>query len=162
MVSEIEKVKKILSEIIYIVVGTVDNRGYPWTTPLFYATDDEFNFYWVSPKNSVHSQNLKQNKTISVVCFDSTTPKWTGVGVYMVGEAFELESNDEIEKGIKLIFNKLEENIPTIDDYKNGAEYRVYKAHIHSVWITSETEVDGKIIDGRKEVDIKLLFGEEY
>ena len=154
-----KKAEEVLNNIIYVTLGTSDLDNNPWTTPLFVAFDKELNFYWVSPKDSRHSQNIQVNKNVSFVCFDSTVPKWTGVGIYFTAEAEEISDTAEMKKGIDLVFTRLEEVTPIIENYQGEKAYRVYRATPKQIWITSDKDVNGESIDMREELDIKLLQG---
>jgi nitroimidazol reductase NimA-like FMN-containing flavoprotein (pyridoxamine 5'-phosphate oxidase superfamily) len=42
----------------YMVLGTADEQGAPWATPVWFATADCRVFYWVSDPNARHSRNI--------------------------------------------------------------------------------------------------------
>lgn len=72
-----KKAKQIIKESLYFVLGTVGQDNKPWVTPLFYCFDEELNFYWISPKDSLHSKNIEENGEVSLVIFNSQAPIWT-------------------------------------------------------------------------------------
>ena len=149
----IDKVKKIIKENIYATIGTCGNVNLPWVSPLFISYDNQLNFYWLSPKNSWHSKNLRENNDCSLVMFDSRAPKWTGIGVYMLGTAVELFKKEEIEKGLKLEYERLEEGIPSYEGYIGDNEYRVYKFVPSKIWATDDTEDEkGISVDHRTKL----------
>jgi len=147
--------KKILKSEIYTTVSSAGEDNVPWVTPLYFAVNDNYVFYWVSPKDSWHAKNIKHNSKLSWVCFDSHAPKWTGMGVYFTGKCEELTEEAEIKLGLTLIFNRLEEKVPEAEEYLGNNTYRVYKAVSDRVWITNDKTVDGKTVDGRSEIELK-------
>ncbi len=42
------RAKEIISKIIYINIASVSEDGLPWNTPLYYAFDENYNFFWTS------------------------------------------------------------------------------------------------------------------
>ena len=154
MESELVKTaKKIIEENIYFTLGTSSKNNRPWVTPLFYSFDENLNLYWLSPKSSLHSKNIKGNSETSVVLFDSRAPKWTGLGVYMSGNTFEIEDKDEVEKGLRLENERLEEPIPSYEGFIGDNEYRVYKFVPSKIWITHDIKDEkGNTIDHRAEI----------
>ncbi len=151
--------KNIILKNLYLTLATAGRDNKPWATPLFYCYDDKFNFYWVSPKLSLHSQNIKSNPNVSVVVFDSQSPKYTGIGLYMTGEAFELDNQTEIEKGLKLEFERLEEEIPNFEKYLGENTYRVYKFVIKKLSITNDVKDEkGNTVDHRAEINLQDII----
>lgn len=123
----VKEAVRILQENVYATMSTVGKDGVPRVTPLFLSWDSNFDLYWISPKNSWHSANIRANDRVSFVWFNSQSPKWTGVGVYLLAKAQELEDLEEIQKGIGLEYKKLDEKSPEARDFM-GELYRVYRA----------------------------------
>ena len=57
-------VDKILQENLYMTISVASKDGDPWIANLYYVYDKNYNFYWYSPKNSLHSQRIKENPTV--------------------------------------------------------------------------------------------------
>ena len=74
----------------YMVVGTADERGRPWVSPVYYAHVDYREFLWMSRPETLHSRNLVARPQVSLVIFDSSVPIGTGQGVYMAATAEEV------------------------------------------------------------------------
>ena len=126
---------KILRDIKYMTIATVCADGSPWNSPVAHSPLKDLVFYWGSTENSIHSQNIRRDKRIFVVIYDSTAPEGTGEGVYMKGEAEEL---DEVEGLI-----------------------RMYRFIPKQIWI-NDAEKDAKgnyLKDFRIELDIEKLKG---
>lgn len=90
---------KILKNIKYMTLATVCADGSPWNTPLAPTPSNDLVFRWGSNENSVHSQNIRNERRVFAVIYDSTAPEGTGEGVYMKGVAEEL---DEYEGALKM------------------------------------------------------------
>jgi pyridoxine/pyridoxamine 5'-phosphate oxidase len=54
----------------YMVLATADADGVPWVTPVWFATEDERVFYWISDPNARHSRNIAARPEIAIVIFD--------------------------------------------------------------------------------------------
>lgn len=48
--------RKIVSDNNYLTLGTIGKE--PWVAPLYYATDPNFNFYYISQMDSRHTQHV--------------------------------------------------------------------------------------------------------
>ena len=81
--------KAIIDANLYLVLGTADERGRPWVSPVYYAHVDYREFLWVSRPETLHSNNLVARPQISLVIFDSSVPIGTVPGVYVAAPAEE-------------------------------------------------------------------------
>ena len=75
---------------MYMVLGTADESGQPWVSPVYYASAEYKEYYWVSSPEVRHSRNIAIRPQVSIVIFDSQAPIGTGQGVYMSAIAEEL------------------------------------------------------------------------
>jgi hypothetical protein len=91
--------RSIIESNLYMVLGTADESGQPWVSPVYYASEGYTEFYWVSSPNAKHSRNLAARPNIRIVVFDSQAPIDTGQGVYMAAVAEEL-TGAELDRGI--------------------------------------------------------------
>jgi hypothetical protein len=85
----------------YMVLGTADEGGRPWVSPVYYAPSGYSDLYWVSSPDAQHSRNLAARRELSIVVFDSQAPVGEGQGVYMSAVAEELTGAD-LERGIEI------------------------------------------------------------
>ena len=58
----------------YMTLGTADEHGHPWVTPVWFARADYHEFFWVSSPQARHSRNLAARPQMSIVIFDSQVP----------------------------------------------------------------------------------------
>ena len=152
-IDKVEEAKGVIKNNIYLTLGTVNEDLSGWVTPLFFACDDDYNFFWISPKDSLHSKNNLRNKNSTIVIFDSRAPKWTGKGVWVRVSVEEIMNPADIRIGLKYIFDRLEEPVWSLEKVRGKASYRVYKATPEKFWITSDKKVNGETVDARAEID---------
>jgi nitroimidazol reductase NimA-like FMN-containing flavoprotein (pyridoxamine 5'-phosphate oxidase superfamily) len=93
--------RSIIDANLYMVLGTADQAGYPWVSPVYYAPAAYRELFWVSRPETKHSNNLRARSDVSIVIFDSSAPIGTGQGVYMSAVARELAA-DECVEGIDI------------------------------------------------------------
>ena len=99
--SSLAEFARIVGATQYMVLATSDATGLPWATPVWFASDDRRDFYWVSDPGARHSKNLAVRPQLAVTIFDSTQRPGTGEGAYLsaVGGIVPLE---EIHAGIEI------------------------------------------------------------
>jgi general stress protein 26 len=122
--------RAIIDSNFYMTLGTADENGRPWVSPVYYAHDGYAEFYWVSSPEATHSRNLAARPEVSIVIFDSRTPVGTGQGVYMSAVAEELTDTD-LDKGIAIFSHRSEAHGAgewTLEDVRPPARLRLYRA----------------------------------
>ncbi len=129
--------KAIIDSNMYMVLGTSDESGQPWVSPVYYASSGYKEFYWVSSPEVRHSLNIALHPQISIVVFNSQAPIGTGQGVYMLAVAEQLTGVD-LDQGIE-IYSRTSlghgghEWKP--DNVQAPAIYRLYRATTSEHWI---------------------------
>jgi nitroimidazol reductase NimA-like FMN-containing flavoprotein (pyridoxamine 5'-phosphate oxidase superfamily) len=129
--------KEIIDRSLYMVLGTSDEVGRPWVSPVYFAVSDYSDFYWVSLPDAQHSRNLAGRPEVSIVVFDSGVPIGTGQGVYMAARAEGLEG-EELERGIEVFARRSEEHGGrswSADDVRPPAPHRLYRASVDQHWM---------------------------
>jgi uncharacterized protein YhbP (UPF0306 family) len=129
--------RTIIDSSMYMVLGTSDESGQPWATPVYYASARYTEFYWVSSPEVRHSLNIAVRSRISIVIFNSQVPIGTGQGVYMSAVAEQL-TGDDLDRGIE-IYSRTSlghgghEWKPA--DVLAPAIYRLYRATASEHWV---------------------------
>lgn len=129
--------REIIDTNLYMTIGTALDDGRPWVSPVYYATEDRWHFYWVSSPEAAHSRNLNLLPQVSIVVFDSQARIGTGQGVYMSGFAEEL-AGAELDRGIDIFSRRslahggLEWPLA---DVQPPAPYRLYRATASEHWV---------------------------
>lgn len=152
--NKIEEAKKIIAGIIYITLATVFDDGRPWNSPVYAAFDENYNFFWVSPLDAEHSANIRANRQVAIVIYNSTVPEGTGVGVYISAKAYELIDQKEIEYALKYHYGRKNKSPRPVSAFLGDSPRRVYKAVPEKFWINEVKIVDGHPVDVRSEIDL--------
>jgi hypothetical protein len=87
---------RVLAQNRYCVLGTADQAGTPWATPVFFAPLDPDQVCWVSSPDSRHSRNIAGRSAIAITVFDSGVPVGQAEAAYFDAEA-ALAQPDDIE-----------------------------------------------------------------
>lgn len=114
----------------YMTLGTADESGLPWVSPVWFAPVGYREFLWVSSPGARHSRNLATRPQLAIVIFDSTAPISTGQGVYMSAVAGELHGAD-LQEGIGVFSRRSQTNGGrdwTQGDVLGSARLRLYRA----------------------------------
>jgi hypothetical protein len=122
----------------YMVLGTADEAGVPWVTPLWYAQSDYRRFIWVSSPDRRHSRNLNARPEVSIVIFNSQVAVGSALAVYMSAQAEEL-SGAELERDIAFFDAAGQAQGVTgrwaLEDVVSPAPYRLYRATVSQHWV---------------------------
>ena len=128
---ELEEIaRNIIDSNLYMTIGTADQDGVPWATPVYYASAKYNEFLWVSSPEATHSRNLVTRPDVGIVIFDSRVPIGTGQGVYLSAVAEELTGED-ILRGIEIFSRRsINHGGPrwTREDVVAPARHRLYRA----------------------------------
>lgn len=86
-----------------LALATAGERdGRPQVVPLFFASDDDFNLYWISSPDSRHSANIADWNDVAVTIFAQTW-EWTGIkGVQIEGVATPVTGDDERARALAI------------------------------------------------------------
>jgi hypothetical protein len=134
-------VRAILDANVYMVLGTADADGRPWASPVFYATRNALDFYWVSSPEVTHSRNLAARPQVSIVVFDSTAPAGSGEAVYMAATAEQVADGD-LAAGLEVYPGSAARGgrPMTPAQLMPPAAYRLYRASSTGHWILCPRE----------------------
>jgi nitroimidazol reductase NimA-like FMN-containing flavoprotein (pyridoxamine 5'-phosphate oxidase superfamily) len=126
----VETAKAIVDANLYMVLGTADENGHPWVSPVYYAPVDYREFVWVSRPETLHSHNLASRPEVSIVIFDSSVAIGNGQGVYMAATAEEVTG--EARVAALEVFSRRSLGHGgrewTLADVEPPADFRVYRA----------------------------------
>ena len=135
--------KAIIDANRYMVLGTADERGRPWVSPVYYAHVDYREFLWVSRPETLHSNNLVARPQISLVIFDSSVPIGAAQAVYMSAVAQRVEG-DERETGIDVFSRRSVLHGAgewTLADVEPPAPLRLYRARAVEQFVLGRGDV---------------------
>lgn len=133
--------KGIIGENLYLTLATTDDI--PWAAPLFYCTDDKYNFYFISQMHSRHTQHLLKNPTVAFAIFDSHQEEGTGNGVQGLGKAYKVAGED-LEEALNWYQTTFIEM--TTEALTGNAPYRMFKLVPEKFYVLDpEAEVDRRV-----------------
>ena len=121
----------------YMVLGTADESGHPWVSPVWFASEDYRNFHWLSSPDAKHSRNLAGRPEVAIAIFDSSVPVGGAQAVYMKGVAREL-TGAELEQGLEVFDRVSRQDIGRafgLDDVQGSALFRLYRATVSEHWV---------------------------
>jgi uncharacterized protein YhbP (UPF0306 family) len=137
-----------LERILYITIASVSEDSRPWNSPVYSAFDSNLNFFWASDKNAQHSSNVRANREVFLVIYDSTVAEGTGEGVYIQAEVRELNEKGEILSALKVLDSRVGKTKQRgYGDFSGEAVLRVYQAIPRKIWMNSDDQdTDGNYI----------------
>lgn len=145
----------------YMTIATADGDGKPWVSPVYFRHDDQFNLYWVSDKDALHSLNIRNRPAVGIVIFGPTPPTDSYDGLYLDCIAQELNDDSEIRAAMMVLNQGKQEDkfmIKSFDDVTGKAAWRIYKATPQEVTKRADaiSEQSGQAITIRKAVDLSV------
>ena len=155
-------VKKYLDKNIYMTLSTTCEDGKPWASPLFFANDDEY-IYWWSPKDAVHSANIIRGGAAFMTLFDSHAKPACDEATGLYAELWAEEINDkETHNQATTAYNNrlsITKRTPKSFDkfYLDDAPVRIYRGKIVKAWANDVVKQKGYWdywVDIRREVKI--------
>jgi predicted pyridoxine 5'-phosphate oxidase superfamily flavin-nucleotide-binding protein len=121
----------------YMALGTADEAGHPWVSPVWFASEDYRNFHWVSSPDAKHSRNLAAHPEVAIAVFDSSVPVGGAQAVYMKGVAKEL-TGAELEQGLQVFDRVSRRDVGRafgLEDVQGLALFRLYRATVLEHWV---------------------------
>jgi nitroimidazol reductase NimA-like FMN-containing flavoprotein (pyridoxamine 5'-phosphate oxidase superfamily) len=133
-----EMARTIIESNRYMVLGTADEAGVPWVTPVWYAQSDQREFLWVSSPDRRHSRNVVARPEVSIVIFDSTVAVGSARAVYMSARAERVSGADLERDMARFAAAGQAQGLArrwTTEDVDAPAPYRLYRATVSQHWV---------------------------
>ena len=130
-------VRRVIDQNRYMTLGTTDEVGDPWVSPVWFATEDHIDFHWVSSPDAKHSRNLAVHPKVAIAIFDSSVPVGGGEAVFMKGVGSEL-SGVELERGLDIFDRQSQQQIGsnwTMEEVQGSSLFRLFSATISEYWV---------------------------
>ena len=147
--------RSIVDDNLYMVLATADADGRPWASPVYFASEDYTELYWVSSPEVTHSRNLAARSELSIVVFDSQTPISTGQAVYMSAVAGQV-TGAELERSIAIFSSRALAHGGrewTVADVSEPAPLRLYRATVSAHFMLDKSG-EGPRYDHRTPVQL--------
>ncbi len=136
----------------YFVLGTADQSGTPWVTPVFFAPLGPDRVCWVSSPDSRHSRNIAHRTAIAITAFDSTVEVGQAEAAYFDAEA-AAASPAETETALRALNARLPVGKRlTGEDLQPDGPFLVYRAELRQQYVL----VRGGDPDHRNVIDMTL------
>ena len=133
--------KDIIKSNIYLTLGTADSN--PWVAPLFYCVTANYNFYFISQLDSLHTKHMIKNPRVAFAIFDSHVEEGKGTGVQAIGDIHMIDET-ELKTEINNYHTTFIEIKPEF--LKGDAPYRLFKLTPSEIWVTDpEAKVDKRV-----------------
>ena len=129
--------KDIIDSNPYMTLGTADENGRPWVSPVYYAHEGYAQFCWVSSPEATHSRNIAARPEVGIVIFVSRAPIGSGQGVYVSAVAQEL-ADTNLDTGIAIFSHRSEAHGAggwNPEDVRPPARHRLYRATASEHWV---------------------------
>lgn len=151
-------IRTIIDSNKYMALGTVDEGGHPWVSPVWFATDDYRHFHWVSSPDARHSRNVVSHPQVAVAIYDPSVAVGTASAVYIKGRAEEL-TGGELERGIEIFGRHSRTNDGpdwTLADVQPPSLHRLYRATAaeHYILIRGRDPDRGTGVDRSERVEL--------
>lgn len=78
------------------MLGTADEAGQPWVTPVFFAPLEQDCVCWVSSPNSRHSCNIAHRSAIAITVFDFSVDVGKADAAYFGADAMSAGADDTL------------------------------------------------------------------
>lgn len=133
--------RAILDASPYMTLGTADENGRPWASPVYYAADRYQDLFWVSSPEARHSRNIATRPEVSLVIFDCRARIGEGQAVYMTALAKEL-TGVELARGMEVFSRRSIEHGARPwkpSDVRKPALLRAYRASATEQWVLDAT-----------------------
>lgn len=143
--------KKIIEHNQYMIIATADNDE-PWISPVAYAQDENYIFYFVSMPDSKHILQILKNKRVAVAVFDSHQEWGEGLGLQIEGEVSEVTLT-ELPHAMTVYFTRKNPYVKIPGAFGKGLKnllkqkrYKMYKFTPKKVWMNNpESDIDERI-----------------
>lgn len=119
----------------YLVLGTADAEGRPWTTPVYFTPGGPDRYLWVSSPQARHSRNIAARAEVALVVFDSTVPVGGAEAAYVEGRA-RLVPEADLERSAAAFRARPDDRVAfTAEELCGDGPLRLYEA------VAAETSV---------------------
>jgi uncharacterized protein YhbP (UPF0306 family) len=138
--------RAIIGSGLYMVLGTADEAGTPWTSPVYYAHDGVRRFIWVSRPERRHSRNIAARPEVSIVIFSSGAAINSGQAVYLSASAHEA-ADDERPEAVEIFSRRSQVHGGSpfaVEDVTAPQALRLYVATPIELWVL-EPGTDNRI-----------------
>jgi uncharacterized protein YhbP (UPF0306 family) len=132
----------------YVVLGTADTEGRPWTTPVWFAPEGLHRLYWASWPGARHSRLIEQRPEVALTVFDSRAVPNEGAAFYATAHARRCPE-ERLDDGLRTFNRRADaQRIGrfTRERVSGPARLRLYVAELTDRWVLDQdAEVDRRV-----------------
>ncbi|MBL8160084.1 pyridoxamine 5'-phosphate oxidase family protein [Candidatus Saccharibacteria bacterium] len=121
-----ERIRTFLQEHKTAVLATVNARGVPHATALYYALDDEYTIRFLTKRGTRKSSNLVQNPQVSLVVFDEGRQISVSIAGQAVRVRGEVETHEAFLRTLRASLHTADSAIPPVSRLDAG-DYVAYE-----------------------------------
>lgn len=147
-------IDRLLAANLYLVLGTANEDGLPWVSPVFFARLGPNRLCWVSSPDARHSRNIAHRSAIAITVFDSTVAVGRAEAAYFDAHAAPATPR-EVDGALKSLNARLpSDKALSTDDLQPHGPLVVYRADLkHSyILIRGSDPEHGNAVDSTVEV----------
>lgn len=137
-----EHIADFLKQNSVAVISTVSGNNRPNSAAIYYTVDEEFNFYFITKRDTKKSQNLSSNPASSLVVFDASSQTTVQAEGQVSEEKDTNKTQDLFREVLKLSSETSEAGLPPISKLQAG-HYVAYKFKPTSLKMASYIRPDG-------------------
>ena len=128
-------IDRILAANRYLVLGTADQAGQPWVTPVFFAPLGRDHVCWVSSQDSRHSRNIAHRAAIAITVFDSTVAVGRAEAAYFDADAARA-TPDKTGTALRALNSRLpRDQRLSVEDLQPNGPMAVYQANLRHRYV---------------------------
>ncbi len=142
-----DEARRVVAANRYLTLATVGGDGQPWATPVWFASRDGHELFWLSRPGARHSRNLAAHPAVGLVVFDSRAAFGEAAAVYAEAVADEVGTDGRADALAVVNQQAGEHGLDAWDEEKvtRQAQFRLYRARVTRTWVLDDR-------DGRVEV----------
>ncbi len=126
---------RVLTANRYLVLGTADEDGRPWVTPVFFAPLEPNRVCWVSSPDSRHSRNIAHRPAVAITVFDSSVEVGRAEAAYFDTDAARAVA-DETDPALQSLNSRLPHDKQlSSDDLQPRGPLVVYRADLRRSYV---------------------------
>ncbi|MDN3352916.1 pyridoxamine 5'-phosphate oxidase family protein [Actinomadura sp. DC4] len=146
--------RSLITDNLYMALGTADASGVPWVSPVFFTPEDDSTFLWVSSPDARHSRNIAVRPSVGITIYDSRSEVGRASAVYMSAVAHKVPA-DSSASALAVFNGRLPASQHITVEELQGL-FRLYRATVteHSVLIRGGDPEYGKGADSRMTVTL--------
>ncbi len=130
------KLLSLLEQHNTMTLCTVDERGMPWSSILFYAAHEDLSLVYISKRESAHSRHLEARSAVSVSIYADHQDRKTARGLQIAGDAEHIQSREDLQRAKDLYlgqFSFIRKAEELFIAFKKMSFYRVRPRFMRSI-----------------------------